>query len=372
MENIAIITSVRAPYRILQAEHFAKKNNIKVDIYYMDNNYKGHKWKINKSNIINEYFLNGIKLMDLIYINWGLIKVIKKYDLIMLGGYEQPTYMLANILCKIMSKKCVLIFDGISPKKLQLPKGGRLYNIKKLLINNFDAIMANGSAGKRYFTEIFNYPKERVFEQYLTVDIDKIFSLENKKNEFLRDLKNKYDIEKNNKRIIAYSGRLIGLKRVEDIIKAISKLENKEKYLLLLIGDGEERKNIEELAKKLEVEIVITGFIENQDKLFEHYYIPDVLVFPSENDVWGLVVNEAMAAGLPIISSNACGVSEDLVKNNINGFVYECGDTNELKECIDKVFDNLDIYKKNSKEMIKEWSFDNSAKSLKAVVNYLS
>src|SRR4030095_2671554 len=78
--------------------------------------------------------------------------------------------------------------------------------------------------------------------------------------------------------------------------------------------------------------VTIAGFV-NQRALPDWYASADTLVLPSDSrETWGLVVNEAMAAGLPVIVSNAAGCSVDLVRERDNGFTYPCGDVDTLAD----------------------------------------
>ena len=125
------------------------------------------------------------------------------------------------------------------------------------------------------------------------------------------------------------------------------------------------------IAKEKKVNIVITGFIKDQEELFKHYFSGDMLVLPSQDEPWGLVVNEAMAAGLPVNVSKNCGCSYDLI--NGNGYIFETGNINELASLFDVLYEN-NLYIKlgeKSNEIIKEWNNNKSSEYFKKVVDLL-
>ncbi|WHE08552.1 glycosyltransferase family 4 protein [Thermoanaerobacterium thermosaccharolyticum] len=177
----------------------------------------------------------------------------------------------------------------------------------------------------------------------------------------------------NDKKVIIYSGRLIKRKNIDLIIKAINNLENKREYVLLILGDGEEKENLINLAKELKVNLRITGFISEQEELFKYYFTGDVLILPSNNEPWGLVVNEAMAAGLAIIVSDECGCSLDLVRDGENGFVVHAGGVKDIAKAIKDIFknDNYVKFGERSKEIIEKWRFEDSKSSFEKMIKEL-
>jgi len=369
--RIAIVTNIRSPYRKLQIEEFSKIPQISINVYYTDKNVLGRKWNVKPINGVNEKVLQGYRLLKKYgYFNLGLVGIVKSNDIIIIGGYEQPTYILLSFLCRFYKKPYVIIFDGISPKKIHETENPVKFLLKKLVVKHASTIFGNGTVAKLYFSKKFGYNPDKIFSQYLTVDIKKIMDLGRQKEFLRKNIRKKFNIH-NDKKVIIYSGRLIKGKNVDLIIKAISVLKNKQEYVLLILGDGEEKQNLINLANTLNVHLRITGFISEQEELFKYYYAGDVLILPSYNESWGLVVNEAMAAGLPVIVSDECGSSLDLVRNGENGFVIHAGSFEDIAKAIEKVFEN-DNYKQfgaTSKQIIKEWNFENSKLMFEKMLN---
>jgi glycosyltransferase involved in cell wall biosynthesis len=126
-----------------------------------------------------------------------------------------------------------------------------------------------------------------------------------------------------------------------DLLKAMVLARNMDDAGLLIIGssddDGYERECVEFCRNNgLDKKVFFEGFV-HQEEISLYYSISDVLVFPTHRDTWGLVINEAMACGLPVISSDAAGATDDLVANGRNGFTYPSGDIGRLAACIDKI-----------------------------------
>jgi len=132
--------------------------------------------------------------------------------------------------------------------------------------------------------------------------------------------------------VILFCGKLIACKRPLDLVRALARA-GLRRATLLIAGDGELRPQVESEARRLNVDVRPAGFV-NQEQLPAFYGASDCLVLPSEYEPWGLVVNEAMACGLPIIASDKVGCAADLVRPRENGLIYRCGDMGALAEAL--------------------------------------
>lgn len=370
--KVAFITNIRAPYRTLQLSEFAKIKDLELKVFYTNKPKDNRKWEIFDNYGFEEIDLRGIKISEKYgYINTGLLNIVRSNDLIILGGYEQPTMIILSLLCRLFNKKYILVFDGISYDKINFNCNKLKMILKKIVINNSSAIMGNGECSKEYFNKIFNYPLEKIYNQYLTVDTPKIDRMYNDKYKYRELIRRKYNISRNDK-VIIYSGRLVKIKNIKSVIKAINKI-NKNNIVFLIVGDGELNTELSELSKELNIKCVITGFIEKQEELFKHYFAGDCFILPSIDEPWGLVVNEAMAAGLPIIVSDICGCSKDLVVDGENGYIVNSKNIDEMANKIKEIlFDsNIELIGRKSKKIISSWNFSNSRLELEKIINSL-
>lgn len=365
--KIAFITNLRAPYRTLQLNEYSKIKGVTITAYYCNDKRSNRKWKIESDIDFNEIDLNGIEIFKKYgYINKGLIKIVKNNDLIIIGGYDQPTYILISIICKFFKRKYILLFDGISTNRITDNENYVKKIIKRMVISGSSFILGNGKVSKRYFNEVFNYPEDRIYNQYLSVDGEKINSIFKNREKYRKFYRRNLGIEEGEK-VLIYSGRLIDIKNVHSIIKAISYL-GKEDLTFLVTGGGELEESILKLAEKLNVKIRITGFISEQDELFKHYCAGDALILASLDEPWGLVINEAMFSGLPVIVSEICGCAWDLVDGN--GFLINPSNIIDISEKISRVLysNELELLGKKSRQQISEWSFENSRKQLEKII----
>jgi L-malate glycosyltransferase len=372
--KIAFVTNLRAPYRTLQLNEFSKINNINLNVYYTDKPNENRKWRTEKPNGFNEFDLKGYKLLKRYgYINKGLVSLVKSHDLIILGGYEKPTYIILSLLCRLLKKPYILLFDGISSNRLELEEHKLKYLLKDIVISKAKFILGNGTVSKRYFHENFSYPAEKIYNQYLSIDTDCIKTLYKSRDRIKKQYKKMLHIEETEK-VLIYSGRLISIKNVEVVIEAISNLQQTN-ISLLVVGGGELQSYLEKKAKELGVKIRVTGFLEDQLEVFKHYFVADAFILPSLIEPWGLVVNEALTAGLPVIVSERCGCIYDLVIHGENGYIFDPLNVEQLSQYIFELL-NLDhetreIYAQKSRSLADEWTFSNSRKSMESLLDKL-
>lgn len=362
--RVAFILPGSAPYRKLQIEEFAKIPNIEINVYYVNKKLLRN-WNVPKIKGVSEKILNGIRISSKHGFFFGLKKIVKKHDLILIGGYDKLIYLLFLWIAHKLKKSCILIFDGISPKALITKENFLKMSIKNLVFKYCDAYFANGTVSLEYLHNKFGCDSKKIYNQYLTVDVNRIKQLALERDKHRINIRKKYGIPIN-ERVIIYSGRLVKRKNVDVIINA---LRNSD-CTLLICGDGPERKTLENQAKMAEIKMIITGFIAQSEELFKHYFSADVFALVSYDEPWGLVVNEALAAGLPVIVSDECGSSLDLVKNGENGFIVKAGDPDSLSVAIDKILkmENKEKFGQKSSEIISKWTVNESRRSFEKMI----
>ena len=140
-------------------------------------------------------------------------------------------------------------------------------------------------------------------------------------------------------RFFLFVGRLVPKKGVFDLLEAYGKLapELRAAIGLVLVGEGSAHAELVRRATRIEPgQVQCTGFV-HREQLASYYALAEVFVFPSHTDPWGLVMNEAMACGLPVISSDAAGCTQDLVEDNRNGRVVRRGDVAQLASAMEEL-----------------------------------
>jgi glycosyltransferase involved in cell wall biosynthesis len=163
------------------------------------------------------------------------------------------------------------------------------------------------------------------------------------------------------KKVVLFMGYFTKRKGVLDLVKAFTRLGRTD-AVLIMAGDGPEMKRIKPLITGRS-DVLLPGYVEGRVKA-ECYAIADLFVLPSYVDAWGLVVNEAMEAGLPVITTTGVGASE-LVKEN--GIVLPPGDHNALSFAIAHLLEDDGLRARMgefSKALIANYTIENAARAI--------
>jgi glycosyltransferase involved in cell wall biosynthesis len=162
--------------------------------------------------------------------------------------------------------------------------------------------------------------------------------------------------------LLLYVGRLVGFKRVDVLIEALRRLSTKRLDIgLVIVGDGPERERLERLGQAMP-HVYFAGF-QDQSDLPRHYAVADVFVLPSECEPWGLVVNEAMASGLPVIATRKVGAAHDLIIEGENGYLVPENDPAALASAIDRACESeqhLLLLGEKARGTVQSWNYDST------------
>ena len=137
----------------------------------------------------------------------------------------------------------------------------------------------------------------------------------------------------NEKTKILFVGHLTKGKNIESLLPVLKKISIKYPLEFILVGDGPERRNLKDLSEKLGISKIVKfeGF-KQQSELSKYYLDADIFVFPSNYDIWGLVVIEAMVHSLVCITSIHSGVSDDLIENGQTGYAIDFSNKEEVEK----------------------------------------
>ena len=345
--KVAMIYNMPTPYRIPLFIELAKNPNIDLFVYFEAGRENNREWEIEHSDSFKYKILSGISLnfaRDVYYnINPMIIKelIFNKYDVIITAGYGSFSTQIAFFIAKFLKIPFILGSGSTinEPRKIRsitLP-------LIKLIVKYADAYVVYGTNAKKYLMQL-GAPEKDIFISYNTVDTDffkdECLNYGNRTNA----IKEEFGIIEEN--LILYVGQFVERKGIKYLLEAHKKLCDKHNLGLILVGNGPQKDELVELCHKENIDGVYFIDFVQKDALPQYYAIADVFVLPSTEEVWGLVINEAMACGLPIITTEKVGASVDLVQNGINGFVVKEKSSEELTVALDKIL-TMDEVKEN-------------------------
>jgi len=162
--------------------------------------------------------------------------------------------------------------------------------------------------------------------------------------------------------LLLYVGRLVAFKRVDVLIEALRRLSTKRSDVgLVIVGDGPERERLRRLAQGMPY-VYFAGF-QDQSDLPKYYGVADIFVLPSVCEPWGLVVNEAMASGLPVIAAGKVGAARDLIIEGDNGDLVPENDPVALASAIDRACESerrLLLLGEKARCTVQSWNYDST------------
>jgi len=343
--NLAIITTHPIQYQVPLFKELSKIKNLKLFVFYASDhgvNVKSIDIEFNKKFAWNIPMLKGYKYFfskkNYNYDSWFLkyidlsqqLKIIEP-DFILILGWNKLLYLQAFLHAIFNNIPILLRAENNLGSNNNFLKNA----IKKILFPKFFSLFYKifyiGTLNKYFYLNYGVKKNKLLFTPYF---VDNNF------------FEKKHEI-KNNTFNVLYVGKFISRKRPFDILKTALLLKDYKQIKFSLVGDGPLLEECKKWVKKNFLRNVNFLGFKNQFDIKKIYNRSHILVNCSAYETWGLVVNEAMASGLPCIVTNMTGSSFDLIKNNQTGYVYKVGDLKSLSKLILKFHFN----KKNLKKM---------------------
>ena len=271
-------------------------------------------------------FLNSQIAIGKVKFFKDIIPLLKSnFDHIILGGYTSGTQMIAIEYMKMHKMPFTIEADGgfISAES-------RLhYLIKRHFISSADSWLSSGKATALYFKH-YGAKEESIFYYPFTSQRKKDLELAQ-----IIDSGEKGKLRKklgiNEPRMVLFVGQMIHRKGIDILLKAAQELP--ENVAVVIVG-AEPTEEYLEMWKELKLKNVYFVGFKVKDELAEYYEAADLFVMPTREDIWGLVINEAMSYGLPIVSTDRCVAALELVENNVNGMIVPVENPAALAEGI--------------------------------------
>lgn len=289
-------------------------------------------------------------------------------DVLVLHGYGRPTNLVALAAARLLGVRVLMRGDTRASAR---HVGSAKRAIKRGLFGLLDGCIAIGAANRDYYRSL-GVPEARIFFAPMAVDND-AFALRARDPVARRVARSELGIEEA-ATVVLFAGKLTRQKRVDDLLLAFLRVRAESGAILAIVGSGPEEGALRKLADGAEGRVRFLGF-RNQSELPQLYAAADLFVLPSSDEAWGLVLNEAMAAGLPVVASDGVGAAPDLVTNKDTGCVYPCGDIDRLAEALDRLIGapyERERMGRNAARLIERWSVQASARGIAEAVRSVS
>lgn len=308
--------------------------------------------------------------------NLSLLRELRenRYDALWIHGHNYFTFVLVILAAKLF--RTPVLMRGETHLLLARPTVKRALRspIMRLLYQHFCAACLPIGSRNREFYRAHGVPDERLFLVPYAVDnayfMQHAAEARSQRTAVRRGLGLPVD-----QTLILFSSKLTSRKRPMDLLSAFDRLRSERIHAALVFaGSGEAEQALRDYVERHRVsDVYFLGF-RNQRELPAIYAAADLFVLPSENEPWGLVINEAMCAGLPILASREIGAAPDLVKDGYNGFTFQAGNVEELVQHLRSLISNPSLRQQmgeHSLTLISEWNYERCVRGIRAALESL-
>ncbi|MBH1939417.1 glycosyltransferase family 4 protein [Mobilitalea sibirica] len=318
------LTNVPSPYRVDFFNELGKYCHLTVLFEKSDSSEREKGWVNHNFTNFKGVFLKG-KTIDVDKAICPIVvKILRRYryDFIVVTNLATPTGIMAIEYMKIHKIPYLLEGDGGFTKSGK----GIKERYKKHLVKGALAYLSSSKSLDDYFLtygatpeDIYRYPFTSVLEKDI---IPYVLNQEEKEQ-----IKSRLGITK--KKIVLSIGQFIHRKGYDILLRASQNL-NADTGVYIIGGKPTEE--YEKLVKELKLTSVYFTPYKSKDALKDYSLVADLFVLPTREDVWGLVINEAMANGLPVITTDRCVAGLELIEEGKNGYIVQVGDIALLEE----------------------------------------
>lgn len=355
--RVAMVTNIPAPYRIPIYERLAADSDCQLHLVYCSGAEPDRAWKLKGGEFEKVYLKERFWTIKgrFIHFNpdvWGALHHIRP-DVVVTTGYN-PTHLLAFLYARLHGVAHVVMTDGTKASEAEYSWAHRL--VRRVVFAGSAAFVGASQGALDLFAQ-YGVPAARTFKSHLCAD--------NAAYEGVQQTPKRYDL--------LFSGRMVGIKNpffVLDVARSLA-ARLQRRVSVAFLGSGDLQPELKARAQALanELDVSFPGFIQQAD-LPVYYAAARIFLFPTSWDPWGVVANEACAAGVPVLVTPQAGVSGDLIEDGRNGWIMPLDVSAWTTRC-ECLLTDPDLYARMSgqaRELVQPFNFDAAAEGLKSAV----
>ncbi len=358
MKNILILSIFPAPYRVAVFRGLAEKYQIRLYFEFVQNQNRNAKWFVES----DEFTVLTTESAKQKYKED--IRDLRKYDLVLAYDYFSKRAMELMSRCIRQHVPYCINCDGAFVNRNFIKD-----RVKHYFVSRAAACFASGESAAHYF-RFYGAKPERIhchnFTSLTSEDIRKTPVSVDEKDKLRKKL------GMDNRKTALSIGQFIPRKGYDILLKSWAGMP--EEYQLLIIGGGDLAKEYVGMIDKMKLRHVhILGFMD-KEHIMAYYQACDLFVLPTREDIWGLVINEAMANGLPVVTTDRCIAGLELVEDGENGYIVPVEDAEKLHLRMRAILDNDELREQmqvNNIEKMQNNTMENIVKSHVPVIDAL-
>ncbi len=361
MIRVGVVSPEPTPYRAPLYDRIANEPGIDLTVVYAAATVAARRWRVVSAH--RALTLTGVSLplehllghaYPVTPSIWSLLSR-ERFDVVVIAGWSLFAAQAAVLWCRIHRVPYLLT----SESHLLDPRPRWVAGLKRLLLPRVVAPAAGwlvtGSLAADCVVAYGADPRRvRIFAN--TVDVERVGAVVDRARERRAELRASLGFSADDV-VVAHVGRLDSLKGVDTLVRAVGRAG--PGLRLLLIGESNERDTLDRKAAAVGVQIEFAGFREG-DELLELYAAADVFALLSRTETWGVVVNEAAAAGLPLVLSSRVGAAADLLRDGENGTLVPIDDEVAAAAALRRLADDPGLrarYGACARVVASEWGY---------------
>lgn len=362
--RLVVITEIIAPYRVPVFNSLARHPEIDLHVIFLaETDPTQRQWLVPKDQVRFSFEvlpswrrrIHGRNLL----LNWGVDAALRMASpaAIICGGYNY----LASWEALRWARRNHVPFLLWSESTARDFRSGSIFleSLKTKFLRQCDGFVVPGKSSADYLKH-YGLPEKTIFTAPNAVDTEFFEKAADIARAHAASHRQTFHLPD---RYFIFAGRLVPEKGIFDLLAAYSSLpvDLRAQVGLVFVGDGPARSELQQRAASLNPRLVQVAGFQQREPLAVFYGLAEAFVLPTHTDRWGLVVNEAMACGLPVICSTAAGCAADLVADQENGRLVTSGSVDELASALNELICNPQLrlrMAQASRNKIKKYSPD--------------
>ena len=345
--KILFIVNTPSPYRVDFFNELGKKTNLTVVFETSFSSERDNSWKSYNITNFKAIFFNSKRIGVASAMPFGFKKIIKQlypmsqFTEIFICNYSSIIGCLFVRYCIKHHLPYIIEGDGAFAKT----KKDLKEFVKRHIISNAKMCLATSDVHVDYYLRYGCQAEDIIKYPFSSVTDKDIQTIKDDPHD-ITVLSNKFGVDLSKKTIISV-GQFIDRKNFDITIQVAKMMSH---YNFLLVGSGPFKKHYQDYISKNDLcNVTIIDFLKKKD-LFSLMSCCSVFLLPTKEDIWGLVVNEALSCGIPVITTSNCLAGLELIKNGENGFVIPSNETNNIYTYINAINALLEIDQKTLKQ----------------------
>ena len=364
--RVAAVFPEPTPYRAPLLDRVAALPEIELTVLYAAGTVAGRTWRVQPKH--RAVFLRGVRVpgADRVLhhdypLTPGVVPALNEVrpDVVVVSGWSTFAAQGAISWCRLRGVPYVLVVESHD----EGPRPGWRRTVKNTVVprvvGNAAGVLVTGTLARNSMVARGAAPERvRVFAN--TVDIDEFAATADRLAPSRPELRAVVGAGLDDIVVLSVA-RLAPEKGLEVLVRAVAEAGD-PRLLLVVAGDGAERRRLEQLAGETGVRLVLTGDVD-WEQIVELYVAADVFALLSEREPWAVVVNEAAACGLPLVLSDRVGAAHDLLRTGENGTLVAAGDVSAAAAALHELAADPALRRAQgarSRELARDWGYEPS------------